>query len=161
MSELVYVDVEVYRSGDTEFTDALLDWSDDLWVFPGRPDLSDVTDATEEVTNDESRFKTPALCFTIKPLPNPAYVYPEGVGFIDLLQSEASDIDLFEVDAHERWWPILQRRMVERPNANQVSFYAVYAVTETTHKDENGTSSNVEFEFVGELDFARLPLVQA
>lgn len=163
MSELVYVDVEVYRPGETEFTDALLDWSDDLWVFPDRPDLSDVMDAVTDEPGDEAEFTTLALHVMPITQHNPAFMQPAWKSYIDWLieESDAQPRQVFEVDAHERWLPVIQRRMAELPSANRLGFYAVYAVTETTRKDENGTNTSIEFEYVGELDFTRLPLVQA
>lgn len=161
-NELVYVDVEIFRPGETEYTDALIDWSDGLWVFPGCPDLSDVMDAVTDEPGDESAFTTLALHIMPTPLHNPAFLQPEWKSYIDWLieESNAQPRDVFEVDAHEQWLPVIERRMAELPSANRFGFYAVYAVTETTRKDENGTNTSIDFKYVGELDFARLPLVQ-
>lgn len=169
-NELVYVEVDIYRPGETEFADALDDWEYDLWVYPTRPDASNVSDVTEDAGDGEPGEEDEECAFTdlafhIMPITmhNPAFPSPEWKSYIDMLidESNANLRDVFEVGANEHWLPVIQRLMAEQPTTNRVSFYAVYAVTQTTRKDENGTESAFEFDYAGELDFARLPLVQS
>lgn len=163
--ELVYVDVEIYRPGDSEYSEALDEWEDDLWVFPTRPDAQCLADVIDAVSADEDESTFTDLALHVMPItqPNPAFLQPEWKSYMDWLfeESNAEPREFFEVDAHERWLPVIQRRMNELPSANRIGFYAVYAVTETWRKDENGTDSSIEFEYAGELDMTRLPLVQS
>jgi hypothetical protein len=164
-NELVYVDVEIYRPGDTEYSEALDEWEHDLWVFPTRPDAQCLSDVLDSTGADEDETAFADLAFHVMPItqPNPAFLHPEWKSHIDWLveESNADLAEVFEVDAHERWLPVIQRRMTELPSTNRIGFYAVYAVTQTWRKDENDSDSSIEFEYAGELDMTRLPLVQS
>ena len=124
-----------------------------FWAFSGQTDAEEFADTVHDIGTGY-QFTSRAIRFEVEPMPNPDFVYPQWRSFIELALSESSCTveQFFEVDAHEHWIDIVERKLLSSPRRD-AKFYAVYYVAEMTERDEEDCKeTRLHFEFQGELD---------
>lgn len=152
--ELVLVTAQVFEPGQiAPFEVAAVEGVRAFWAFSGQTDAEEFADTVHDIGTGY-QFTSRAIRFEVEPMPNPDFVYPQWRSFIELALSESSCTveQFFEVDVHEHWIDIVERKLLTSPR-REVKFYAVYYVAEMTQRDEEDyKETRLHFEFLGELD---------
>lgn len=154
MKELLLITARLFKPGQLAATE-LVARPNTVWLFES-PDASTLLDVAEfSSTRLAYEFFSPAVAFEIEILPAPGFAYPEWRSYIDMCIAE-TDCSLqvfFEVDAKERWYPLIQ----QKPSARAVQFYALYEVSVTVQRDEEDCKdASLNIDFIGELELERL-----